>query len=84
MSNTDDSEMIPPEEGHDHHVESQQAEAVTIPASPCVAAKGGENEGVEKPIVSPVDRYFAYSLITMWDLDFYIAYYVSFLLFDFF
>ena len=59
MSNTDDSEMIPPEEGHVHHVESQQAEAVTIPASPCVAAKGGENEWVERPIVSPVDRYFA-------------------------
>ena len=58
MSNTVDSEMIPPEEGHDHHVESQ-TEAVTIPASPCVAAKGGENEWVERPIVSPVDRYFA-------------------------
>merc|ERR1719391_1952141 len=46
--------MIPSEEGDDHHVESQ-AGAVTIPASPCVA-KDGKNEGVEKPIVSPVDR----------------------------
>ena len=61
MSSTDDSEVIPPEEGHDHHVESQ-AEAVTIPVSPCVA-KGGKNEGVEIPIVSPVDRYLAYYLV---------------------
>jgi len=53
MSSTDDFEMIPSEEGHDRHVESQ-AGAVTIPASPCVA-KDGKNEGVEKPIVSPVD-----------------------------
>ena len=57
MSSTDDFEMIPSEEGDDHHVESQ-AGAVTIPASPCVA-KDGKNEGIEKPIVSPVDRYFA-------------------------
>jgi len=57
MSNSDNFEhfeVIPTEEGHDHHVESQ-TEAVTIPASPCVA-KGGKNEGVEKPIFSPVDR----------------------------